>query len=152
MPNWKRIAGTVVEGHRVASGTTKDGPYPMGSIAMQTPFFLERGLDLRSYFAGTIGVSCASIIFDIADPEYTFCGVKWSPDHHAEDFSFSRCRIEYDGSTYDGLVYYPHPDTKIGHFHDRSTLEILAPFIRGIRYGVEVKLDINPDEITVIDD
>ena len=54
-------------------------------------------------------------------------------------------------ATYDGLVYYPHPDTKIGHFHDRSTLEILAPFISGIRYGVEVKLDINPDEITVID-
>ncbi len=106
---------------------------------------------MRSYFAGTIGVSCASMIFDVANPEYTFLGVKWSPEHHAEDFSFSRCRIVYDGSTYDGLVYYPHPDTKIGHFHDRATLEILAPFIRGIRYGVEVKLDINPDEITVID-
>lgn len=152
MPTWRRIAGTVVEGHRVASGAAKDSPYPKSSIEMQTPFFLERGLDLRPFFAGTIGVSCTPVEFDITKPEFTFRDVKWSPDHHSEDFSFSRCRIVFEGVAYDGWVYYPHPETKLGHFHDRSTLEVLAPYIPGIRYGVDVGLDINPDEVEIVED
>ena len=69
MPNWRRIVGTVVEGHRVASGAAEDSPYPKGTIEMQTPFFLERGLDLRPFYPATIGVSCASVVFDVSNPE-----------------------------------------------------------------------------------
>jgi hypothetical protein len=151
MSKWTRIHGTVVEGYRVASGQAQDNPYPEGTIKMQTPFFLREGLDLRAYHPATIGVSCGPWTFVVKRPEYTFRNVKWSPDHHAEDFSFSRCRITYAGVTVDGLVYYPHPDTKIGHHHDRSTLEIIAPYLEGIRYGSTVELDINTDEIVIQD-
>jgi hypothetical protein len=149
MPEWKRICGTVTRGYRVASGLADDSPYPAGTIEMQTPFFLERGLDLRPYHAATIGVSCRSSAFSVDRPEHTFRAVKWSPEHDAEDFSFSRCRVLFEGRTYEGLVYYPHPDTKIGHHHDDSTLEIVAPFIEGIRYGSGVELELNTEEITI---
>jgi hypothetical protein len=151
MPNWKRIRGTIREGYRVASGLAEDGPYPEGTIEMQTPFFLERGLDLRPYHAATIGVSCAPATFSIDEPEYTFRAVKWSPGHNAEDFSFSRCRVVFEGKTCDGLVYYPHPETKIGHHHDESTLEVIAPFIDGVRYGAGIELEINTEEIKIYD-
>lgn len=151
MSKWVRISGTVVEGYRVASGRAENGPYPNGTIEMQTPFFLREGLDLREYHPATIGVSCSPLTFTMKRPEYIFRNVKWSPEHHAEDFSFSRCRITFKGVTVAGLVYYPHPDTKIGHHHDRSTLEIIASYIEGIRYGVSVELDINTDEIAILD-
>jgi hypothetical protein len=152
MPRWMRLRGVVARGHRVASGRAEDSPYPTGTIEMQTPFFIERGLDLRPFHPATIGVSCRPLVFGLNAPEYTFRSVKWLADHPAEDFSFSRCRLLFEGKVYDGLVYYPHPDTKIGHFHDSSTLEVIAPFIEGIDYGVEVDLEINTEEIAVCDD
>jgi len=151
MPRWITIRGTVVEGHRVASGSAEDNPYPRGTIEMQTPFFFERGLDLRGFHPATIGVSCRGMKFGFVAAEFTFGGVKWSPEHHAEDFSFSRCRLVFQGATREALVYYPHPDTKIGHYHDDSTLEIIAPFVEGIHYGVEVELEINTEEIAIHD-
>jgi hypothetical protein len=152
MPVWKRIKGTVIEGYRVASGISEESPYPTGTIEMQLPYFLERGLDLRPFFSATIGVSCHPRTFVVRDPAYTFRNVKWSPEHHAEDFSFSACRVLSRGEVFDGFVYYPHPDTKIDHYHDASTLEIIAPFIAGIRYGVEIELEINEQEITIDED
>lgn len=152
MANWKTVSGIVTEGHRVASGDAADSPYPRGTIAMQTPFFRERGLDLAPYHPATIGVSCRPLRFAVRSPEYTFRGVKWSPEHDPEDFSFSRCRISVGDVTCDGLVYFPHPETKLGHFHDDYTLEVLAPYIEGLEYGTEIRLEINTDEITVIED
>jgi hypothetical protein len=141
-----------VEGYRVASGRAEDSPYPQGTIEMQSPFFLNKGLDLDGYYPATIGVSCRPVRFVVARPEYTFRDVEWAPGYPAEDFSFSRCRIIFGRVAHDGLVYYPHPDTKIGHFHDESTLEIIAPYVEGIHYGAEVEIEINADEIEVIDE
>jgi hypothetical protein len=149
MPSWRRINGTVVEGYRVASGLAPDNPYPKGTIEMQAPYFLERGLDLSSFYPATIGISCRPLKFELGNPEFTFRGVKWSPDHHAEDFSFSACRVFFEGKTFNGFVYYPHPDTKIGHYHDESTLEVIAPFVDGLGYGTELELEINTEEISV---
>jgi hypothetical protein len=36
-----------------------------------------------------------------------------------------------------------HPETKIQHFKDSSTLEILVPYIEGIKYGESVEIDID---------
>jgi hypothetical protein len=141
----------VVKGYRVASGQATDSPFPKGTIEMQTPFFLREGLDLREYYPATIGVSCGPLTFTVKQPEYTIRNVKWSLEHHAEDFSFSRCRVTFEDVTVDGLVYYPHPDTKIGHYHDNSTLEIIAPYLDGIQYGELVEVDINTDEISISD-
>jgi hypothetical protein len=82
-------------------------------------------------------------------PQHTFRDVKWSPQHHAEDFSFSPCRITFGRVTYGGWIYYPHPETKLGHHHDASTLEVIAPYVEGLRYGVEVELEIDTSEIAL---
>jgi len=149
MRQWKRIGGRVVRGHRVASGAADDSPYPLGTIEMQTPFFLERGLDLRPYHPATIGVSIHPLTFALVSPAHTFRGVRWSPEHHGEDFSFSPCRFTFAGKTHDGWVYYPHPETKIGHHHDECTLEVITGFVDGLEYGAAVEIEVDEAEIAV---
>jgi hypothetical protein len=50
---------------------------------------------------------------------------------------------------YDGWIYYPHPETKLRNFQNPSLLEVIAMPIPEIRYGDEVDVLINQDEITV---
>jgi hypothetical protein len=46
-------------------------------------------------------------------------------------------------------VYYPHPETKLRHFQDPSLLEVIAEPIPQIKYGDEVTIRLNPDEILI---
>jgi hypothetical protein len=118
MNHWRSITGTITEGHGVASGKSGDSRFPQGTIALQKPFFARLGLDLCRYFAGTINVSIAPYRYSIKQSKYTFRAVKWSPTEPAEDFSFFDCRIVLDRvTTLEGLIYYPHPETKPEHFH-----------------------------------
>ncbi len=149
--HWQRVKGTVERGHKVASGAAVDGPYPRGTIEMQTPVFQALGLDLAGYFQGTLNISIRPSTFQLIDPEFTFRRVEWTDRHPPEDFSFSRCRVLFHHSTYDGWIYYPHPETKKRNFQPPSTLEIIAPPIPGISYGDGVEVEFNALEITVND-
>jgi phage pi2 protein 07 len=51
---------------------------------------------------------------------------------------------------YDGWVYYPHPETKLRHFQNPSLLEVIAHEIPEIKYGDEVQVLVNPEELEVI--
>ncbi len=144
---WVKVKGIIKSGYQVASGRGKNSPYPRGSIAMQREFFEELGLEMSVYFLGTLNVAISPYHFVLKQPEYTFRQVKWNPHSPAEDFSFSVCCLEFQGTEYDGLIYYPHPQTKPAHFQDDSTLEILAPPIVNINYGAQVALGMNPGEI-----
>ncbi|MCI0336205.1 MAG: hypothetical protein L0226_01395 [Acidobacteria bacterium] len=145
--SWQRITGVVVRGHEVAS--RKSEHYPLGTIEMQIPYFKERGLDLSSFYRGTINVSIAPLTITLINPEYTFRSVKWTTAHPAEDFSFSRCQVVYKEQTYSGWIYYPHPETKERHFHNPSIIELIAPLIRGMKYEERVDIEINRNEISV---
>jgi hypothetical protein len=147
---WVNVDGVVVQGHGIASGRNPHSPYPAGSIELQKPFFKELGLDLAAYFDGTLNVSIRPYTFTLANPQYTFRQVNWIDVIPPEDFSFSQCKVIYEDKTYDSLIYYPHPETKIHHFHDPSILEILAPHIPHIMYGDKTHLLLNPHEITLI--
>ena len=59
--NWVTIPGVIIQGHGVASGQGET-PYPRGSIAMQKPFFLERGLDLAPHRSRTAGGATLFIV------------------------------------------------------------------------------------------
>ena len=146
---WIQIKGIITRGHQVASGMAKDSPYPQGSIMMQRPFFQERGLDISSFFLGTLNVSVFPYKFKVERPQYTFEQVKWYINAPPETFSFSPCRLRVNQQQHESLVYYPHPDTKPNHFQDDSTLEILSPFLPNIQYGDAVLLTINTQEITI---
>jgi len=139
----------VTEGHRVASGRAEDSPYPDSSIRMQSPYFNKHGVELDSYYAATLNLSIAPYQFKIVSPEFTVRSIQWAEGFPAEDFSFSKCEVVFGGKTYDGLVYYPHPETKIGHFHSRSLIEVITQYIPNIEYGDEVELKINEEEIEI---
>ncbi len=148
MCSWLRVNGIVKQGHGVASGRSGDPRFPNGTIAMQKPFFKERGLDLDRYFPGTINVSIDPYKYAIVRAKYTFRDVKWASAAPSEDFSFFDCRLLLNnGTKLAGLIYYPHPDTKPEHFQDPDILEIMTELIQGLEYGD--KLIVEMDELQI---
>ena len=147
--SWVKVRGVIRHGHGVASGAASDSPYPRGTLEMQFPFFKACGLDLTSYHRGTLNLVIAPHTFAMRNPRYTFRRVEWTNLHPPEDFSFSRCRLIAHGEQYDGWVYYPHPETKIRHFQEPSMIEIIAPFIPGLKSGDVLELHLNSREISI---
>lgn len=142
----KTVKGAVLEGHRVASGTSQeDKRFPGGTIRMQKPFFKERGLDFDAYFDGdfvygTLNLSIAPRHFKIAKPEFYFPQIKWTDIFPPENFFLSAAEVAFGGRAYRALIYIPDPATKPDHFHDLSVIEVIAQRIEGIAYGDEVRL------------
>ena len=147
---WKSVNGIVTTGHRVASGSAFDSPYPRGTIEIQAPFFQGLGLDLADCFKGTLNISITPSTFQLIQPEFTFRGVEWTDRHPPEDFSFSRCQILFHAVTYSGWIYYPHPETKMRNFQNPSIIEIIAPQIPGIGYGDLVTIEYDSLEIDLL--
>ncbi len=148
--NWQSLAARVVPGHRVASGKNGNPLFPGGTLKMQMPFFRERGLDLAAFHGGTLNVSIAPLRYRVVQPRITFRAVKWHPTEPAEDFSFFDVRLRHAGApAVDGLVYYPHPDTKPTHFQKPDVLEFLLPFVPGLDYGAEIQLEIPAEQMIV---
>lgn len=146
MTNPITLSAKVVQGHQVASGQSPDNPYPQGTIEMQTPHFLARGVDLSPFYTGTLNVSIAPTQFEL-HPAITLTQVKWSPHHAAESFSFVPAELTWQTNTFQGLIYYPRPETKLNHFQDPSVLELLLPWISGIAYGSPVSLSVPAKEL-----
>ena len=145
---WITLKGKLIKGYRVASGPSEAYP-EYGSIEKQKPYFKQLGLDLDHVFNGTLNISIAPYAFDMTRPEYTFQNVKWTDLTNAEDFSFSRCKIIFQGMEYEGFVYYPDPKTKKDHFQSASTIEVLAPFIAEIKYGDTISISLDGEEIKI---
>jgi hypothetical protein len=143
----RRLTGTLMRGHQVASRPSKD--YPYSSLEKQKPFFKALGLDLYEYFNGTLNISIAPLEFKMMHPEFTFELVEWTDLHPPETFSFSRCNVYFKGVEYAGWVYYPHPETKKTHFQNASLIEAIAYKIPEIQYGDELEIEIDADEILV---
>lgn len=145
---WRWVKGVLVRGHGVASGPS--AAYPYGSLDRQRPIFRNLGLDLEGYFNGTLNIDITPFSFRMTRPECLFGGVEWTDLHPPEDFSFSRGRVRFAGKEYDGWVYYPHPETKLRHFHNSSLIEIIAKEIRGIEIGDAVEVGLKVSEVEVL--
>ena len=142
------VAGIVIQGHRVASGPSRE--YPYGSLERQMPFFKAGGLDLDRFFVGTLNVSIAPLRFEVVKPAYLFRQVAWTDLHPPEDFSFSFCRVRFHGREYEGVTYYPHQETKIRHFQDPAMIEVITDKIPGVGYGTRLELLFDPNAIKII--
>ncbi len=152
-------AAVLLKGHGVASGqasgsgASRRSPYPKGTIAMQSPFFAALGLDLSPYWPGTLNLSFSPSELHLSRPDYLFRDVEWTHLHPPESFSFWRIRLRSVG-IYDfnvpGLVYWPHPETKVRHWQSRSTLEILAPYVEHLSLGQVFELGVNYAAIQVL--
>jgi hypothetical protein len=144
-----QVPATIVRGHRVASGQKGDPRFPGGTIRMQTPFFLERGLDLSPFYFATLNVSIEPWQYRVVLPRHTFRAVKWHSAEPAEDFSFFDVRVlRENGEAIAGLIYFPHPETKPEHFQSAGVLELLLPLMDGIEYGMRVMLEVPEDQMT----
>ena len=146
-PAWIRLKGRLVQGHRVASQPSRE--YPYSSLEKQKPYFKELGLDLSTYFDGTLNISIAPLEFEMTQPEFTFELVEWTNLHPPETFSFSRCKVWFEDRAYEGWVYYPHPETKKTHFQNPSLIEAITYEIPLIQYGDALDVGINTEEITI---
>jgi hypothetical protein len=146
---WVRVVGVVQAGHGVASGMAANSPYPAGTITLQTPVFRTLGLDLSLFFPGTLNISIAPHRFILHQPDHYFRQVAWTDRHPPEDFSFVACHLHHREIAYEGLIYYPHPETKQVHFQNPSVLEVLSPWIEGIRDGDRLELDLRTTALRV---
>lgn len=144
------VDGILVAGHGVASGRAADSPYPCSTIDMQRPYFAQLGLDLSRFFSGTLNLSIHPHRYRILEPTWTFRQVTWTDRHPPEDFSFCRCRLAIKGQLSEALIYYPHPETKRRNFQDAATLEVLAPYLEGLRPGDRLQLGYSPQELQII--
>ena len=145
--SWHRLTGILMQGHQVASRPS--AAYPYSSLEKQKPYFKERGFDLSPYFVGTLNISIAPLEFEMTKPEFTFPLVEWTDLHPPETFSFSRCKIRFEGKEYEGWVYYPHPETKKTHFQNPSLIEVITVEIPNIKYGNALEIEVNPLEIKI---
>jgi hypothetical protein len=150
MSAWQTVTARVVRGHQVASGLNGNPRFPGGTLRMQAPYFRALGLDLGVYHTGTLNVSISPCHYRVVRARHTFHDVKWHPTEPAEDFSFFAVRlIRPDSDPVSGLIYFPHPETKPGHFQQPDVLELLLPFVDGLNYGAELILEIPTEQIVI---
>jgi hypothetical protein len=149
--DWRVFPARIVEGHRVASGANGNPRFPGGTLRMQAEYFRALGLDLSAYHIGTLNVSIAPLHYQVVAPRHTFRAVKWHPVDTAEDFSFFDIRLVRAGMpNVEGLIYYPHPDTKPTHFQPPDMLELLLPFVENLNYGQEIRLETPANQILIL--
>lgn len=148
----KLIEGIIVQGHQVASGANQNPLFPGGTLAMQIPHFQDLGLDLSDWHLATVNTSIAPYDFSITRPDWYFENVEWHPTEPAEDFSFVKIKITVppDDIERDGLIYYPHPETKPAHHQPSGMLEILLrDFVEGISYGTTINLHLPSEQVKI---
>ncbi len=146
--SWITIPGVVTKGYGVASGSDSTR-FPGGTIRAHLPHFRARGVVISPYYPGTLNIDIAPRRFTIIRPSHTLTDVSWWPGVPAETFSFSRCRILLPTGPIDGMVYYPHPETKPEHHQPPTVIEILVPFIEGLSLGSTVHLQLNSSQVEV---
>lgn len=146
-----RVFGRVVAGHGVAGGGAGDPRWPDGTLALQWPLLAEvEDLPLEGLHRATINVSTSPWHVDVVAPWWTVPGLPWHPDVPPEDISFVPCRAAVgEGRPADGLVYWPHPDTKPDHHQPPDVLELLLPRLPGVHVGAVVRLDLPASQVDV---
>lgn len=137
----------LLKGHQVASGLGGDPRFPNGTIQAQIPYFRALGLELGDYYCGTLNLSIAPWQFKPRQARFHFPNLRWTDQAPPEDFSFFDCQLLSHDQVVDGLIYYPHPETKPEHFQPDSVLEVLAPFIPKLAYGTQLKLKLDDQQI-----
>ena len=148
-----KVMAEVVRGYGIASGKNFDARFPKGTIATQSPFFEDRGLDLSSFHLGTLNIDITPSCFKFIKASFCFEKVKWSNDLPPETFSFYPCKISLpdQDSRVSSLIYCPHPSTKPGFHQKKGVLEILAPRLKSVSYGSKIIIHAESEYILFID-
>jgi hypothetical protein len=139
------IPGIITPGQGVASGKNEIDGGIRGTIRAQKRFFRQAGIDTDSLYDGTINVDISPLEYQPIKSSLTLRNVQWHPTWAPETFSLFACRLEFRGWTYDGFLYYPHPETKPVRFPGHHIAEIWTKYVDGVAYGHQVRLGILTD-------
>lgn len=143
------VTGVVEAGYGHASGV-RSTKYPEGTINLQRPHFLSRGLDIRHCFAGTLNLSIAPRSFRMKQPEFVLEQVRWKEGRRPENFFIGRCRIGGGDEPVDGFIYFPDPSTKESSIDNPCHFQLLAPFIPNISYGTVLAIQLRSAEFEIL--
>ena len=150
--NLEWLTGRLCSGHGVASGTSKESPYPDGTIRMQAPVFNALGLDLSDCYSGTLNIDFAPHEVFLSNPDHLFENLHWTDLHSPETFSFWSVEIKTsETEAVNGWIYYPHPETKERHWQPPTTLELLAPRLSGVEPGCTISIRDQRRRIKLVD-
>ena len=141
--------GVVVAGHGVASGRAADSPFAAGTIALQTPHFAARGLDLAPFVPATVNLDLAPYGLIPVAPRWTFTDVEWTQVHPPETFSFVECTVRRGADEVAGLIYRPHPETKPMHHQPGTVVELLLPLLTGLAVGETLEVTVAEGQATL---
>ncbi len=148
--DYTKVRGEIKSGHGVASGIGRDKRYPEGTLKQQSKHFLEQGLDLSTYFMGTINLDISPNTYEIKNPKYFFKNIDWSDYIPPENFYFFDVSLHYKDKTYEGLIYMPDPETKEDHVQIPNMLELILPKVKGLEYGHCVDIEIKKGQLNII--
>jgi len=143
------IKGKIVKGHGVASGISKNTPYPKGSLEMQFPFFKKMGLDLYHFYKGTINIDISPFLWKPLNPDYYLKQVNWTDQIPPESFMFFECKLIFDSKTYPGIIYFPDPKTKVQHYQEENMIEVISSEIPNLEYGLGITIEIGDEKIEI---
>ena len=144
---WCWHGAQLCQGYGVASGQAKDSPYPAGTISLQSPLFSAHGIDLSPYFQGTLNLGFSDTRWQLRQPDARVEQLRWTDQHPPETFSFWQVALRWQGQSapLPGLIYWPHPETKIRHQQRSDRLEVLAPWIPDVARLEGLELGVDPD-------
>lgn len=163
---WQRY---VEMDHKLAitkSRNLRDAYYPEGTIKTQAPYLKERGFDIEKHFDKAGGIFWGTVNLDIGQslngikvPDYSFEGVQWAKnfitgevlERVKENFSLLKAwvRTSANDNLVEGLIYYPHQETRPGSTKGRPHVEWVGPEVESVEYGDEVELIVEDNHLVL---
>ncbi|WOH38232.1 hypothetical protein RI844_03060 [Thalassotalea fonticola] len=151
-PMWIEASGRISKGHGVAG--SKSEHYSAGTIKLQTEYFREQGVDISPYHPATLNIDISPLRIDLvrdaatgSPVTKTLPDVNWTDNHPPETFSFSDCWLTYREQRYPGLIYYPHPKTKVRHEQNPGIVEVLCTKIPLVEGESNIEIQFNSLEV-----
>lgn len=143
---WCWHGAQLMRGYGVASGQASDSPYPAGTITLQAPLLAAHGIDLSPYYPGTLNLGFCDTRWQLSRPDARVDQLRWTDRHPPETFSFWRVALRWSHhpEPVEGLIYWPHPETKCRHHHSSDRLEVLAPWLGDAAALDALELGVDP--------
>ncbi len=145
------LEGEVVRGKRITSGQRVDPETGLtDTIRKQKPYFAERGVKgIEDMYNGTVNMDISPREFRITEPDYELLDIPWSDKlPEPESFWLVHASTEYQDRDYEGYIYYPLPSEVKSH--SNNIVEMLFPFIEGLEYGDELRVEVDSDKVELV--
>ncbi len=105
----------------------------------------SNNLDFSDKCYATINVNILPKYVKLTEPSVTIL-ISNVNSSSQKPVTFSKCRLNFDGFNFYGILFFPHMDE-----NKSSTVEIIAPFIPGLKTGDRIQIDVNSKEFQILE-